>query len=197
MPSNAVSVTANFSLIPGPTPTPTTAPSYPVNIYIAPDPSPGCTIQFRSGFTPDVGTNQYYAGSGVVVYVVPGAGFEGDSGNRFTVTGVSATTTYDVGSGTWEVNFSMPSNAVSVIGNFVELPTPTPTPTITSPPMCTTTQFFYDSGGTIYMQAIYCGGGTYWAIDYSGGSFTLFDTQCIQSGTATGNGTATEGASCA
>jgi hypothetical protein len=81
----------------------------------------------------------------------------------------------------------MPANSVDVVGNFTPLP----------PPDCFTTDFFYDSGGTIYMQATYCAGGTYYAIDYSGSSFALFDTQCIQTGTASGTGTATEGASCA
>ena len=132
------------------------------------------------------------------MYVTPGPGYESDSNGRFTLiddAGTVGTTRFDPGSGTWEVEFTMPSNQISVIGNFVA----STTTTTEAPPApnCATTDFFYDGAGVIYMQATYCGGGTYSAVDYSGNSYTLFDTQCIQSGTAVGTGTATEGASCA
>ena len=126
---------------PTPTPEPTAQPSYPVHLYVNPySPTPG-TIQFRTGYTPDSGSNEYYAGSVVVVYVTPGAGFESNSGGRFTVTGASGTTQYDSGSGTWEVYFSMPTNSVDVIGNFSPVPTPTPTPTPSPTPVCRTYQY--------------------------------------------------------
>jgi len=206
---------------PTPTPTPTltptitTPPCYDVSLYV--DPYGAGSIGWQSGYEPTCGVNGFHPSEPVVVRLASTA--EGYEFSSWTVSGATGNTSVE-----GEVSFYMPSNAVTVTANFTLIPEPTPTPTpepeptptptpepeptptptpeptptaTPEPPVCTTTQFFYDSGGTIYMQAIYCGGGTYWAIDYFGGSFTLFDTQCIQSGTATGNGTATEGGSCA
>jgi hypothetical protein len=108
-----------------------------------------------------------------VVYVTPGAGFESDSGGRFTVTGATGTTQYDVDSGTWEVSFYMPTNSVDVIGNFIQLPTPTPTPTL--PPSTCHLWTSNAEDQSVVMSGAECGGGNI------NGMFDTGDTICLES----------------
>jgi uncharacterized repeat protein (TIGR02543 family) len=131
MPSNEVTVTANFSAIPTQTPEPTSTPTpttpacYDVSIYV--DPYGAGAIGWQTGYEPTCGEKGFHVGEPVVVKLVSTeAGYVFDS---WTVSGASGNTSVP-----GEVSFYMPAGPVTVTANFAVIPTQTPTPPPTPTP---------------------------------------------------------------